>query len=72
MHSYHICERICNFSSGNSRSPLQVQIFTSRAHRLLIAGKKRLANGDDYVEKYFIVAENLLYQPALLRSLYLL
>ena len=34
--------------------------------------RKCIANGGDYVEKLFIVAENLLYQIALLCSLYLL
>jgi len=49
-------------------SPL-VQIFTIMAFRLLLmTGKKCTANGDDYVEKDYIVAKNLLYQVVLLCS----
>lgn len=34
--------------------------------------EKSTANGEDYVGKYYCVADNLLYQIVLLRSVYLL
>ena len=50
------------FSSGDSGSPLLVQIVTSMARRLLfITGEN--------VEKHCFEAENLLYQVVLLCSL---
>jgi len=54
-------------------SPLLVQILMSAAYRLLfIAGKKRTANGGDYVEKQCFAAENVLYQIVLLCPMYVL
>ena len=74
IHGWHFPDNVVFIAAVKKMNHLQVEIFIRVACRhLFIAGKNCIANSkDNSVEKWYFVAENLLYPTMLLSFLTLL